>query len=284
MLHKRGLFLYSIEEIKTPWNYRFSRHFDRQDLVNSGTVHWHDYFEFEIVADGVGSHLYNDTCQRISRGSAYLLTPFDFHTVQPIDGQSPRIYNFNFNELSLPPELITRLSASARKCCFTEDEMRMVEGDIRLLEQTQKQEDSFLKNQLMQCCFQKLILLFLRKCSLEEQAQSLSTTPAFHRAVAYTQAHFRSELDLQSLAGEVGLTPNYLGQLFLKNYGISFKAYLKNMRLKHARNLLEHSGCGIAEIGRRSGFKTTSYFIQCFHDAFSLTPKQYRDRAGKKHA
>ncbi len=265
------LLLYRIAEIQNPWHYTFSRHF--YEAPQRIPVHWHDYFEFEIVADGRGNHICNDTCQTIHRGSGYLLTPFDFHTVQPLDGAYPKIYNFNFNDLSLPPEILTLLSESSKTCSFDETEMAEIEREIALIEKTEKEKDSFLKHQIMGCSFYKIILLFLQKCTAENPG--LCRASAFHRAVAYTQTHFRENIDLHTVAGEVGLTPNYLGQLFIRQYGIPFKGYLKNIRLKHAKNLLTHSDYSIAEIGRHSGFQTTSYFIQCFHEAFSITPRQY---------
>jgi len=44
----------------------------------SRELHWHDYFEIEIVLDGTGTHQYNGTNYPLSEGCAYLLTPWIF--------------------------------------------------------------------------------------------------------------------------------------------------------------------------------------------------------------
>ena len=50
-------------------------------VLPKNELHWHDYFEMEFVYDGRGTQIVNAETIQMSRGSVYLLTPTDFHTV-----------------------------------------------------------------------------------------------------------------------------------------------------------------------------------------------------------
>ena len=45
------------------------------------TMHWHDFYEIEIVIRGTGTQIFNGRNYELKRGCAYLLSPLDFHSV-----------------------------------------------------------------------------------------------------------------------------------------------------------------------------------------------------------
>ena len=45
-------------------------------------LHWHDYYEMELVTEGTGIHYINNKPHTISSGSLYLLTPLDMHRIE----------------------------------------------------------------------------------------------------------------------------------------------------------------------------------------------------------
>ena len=47
------------------------------------TVHWHDFFEMELILEGQAIHILNGTPYPVKAGSLYLLTPADLHTLIP---------------------------------------------------------------------------------------------------------------------------------------------------------------------------------------------------------
>lgn len=275
---KKRIELFRREEINTPWHYLFSHHKPVEDINLVMPFHWHDYFEFEIVFEGETLHILNDKKYIIKKGSAYLLTPFDFHAMEHINGQYfPYIYNFIFSEEALPKEYLSLLPLiNSANCQFDEQETQIVFKEIEFLDGVSKMVDSPLKTELMKCSFVKVITMFLQRCGIgQNNTENTATLETFHKAVALVKYHFREEIELNFLAKKVGFSPNYLGQLFKKEFGVSYNEFLKNIRLKYAKNLLKHSDYSVAEIAKNSGFKTTSYFIQCFKEKYNITPKQY---------
>lgn len=70
----------------------------------------------------------------------------------------------------------------------------------------------------------------------------------------------------------------------LKNENTSFSKIYNNVRMNHAKELLEKSPSGlkIKKVAQMCGFKNESYFITCFRNTFGLTPTAYTRIAGVK--
>ena len=44
-------------------------------------LHYHDYFEMEIVISGSGSQILNDEEFKLTKGDVFLMRPLDFHKI-----------------------------------------------------------------------------------------------------------------------------------------------------------------------------------------------------------
>ena len=73
----------------------------------------------------------------------------------------------------------------------------------------------------------------------------------------------------------------YLGQIFKKQFGMSFKDYLNNYRIERATELLIRTDERIYLIANLVGFKNTDYFISKFVQLKGLTPLQFRKQFKK---
>lgn len=95
-------------------------------------------------------------------------------------------------------------------------------------------------------------------------------------ALDYINNHFNEDLSLQSVADQVGITPNYLGHLFQRYEGTSFSEKLNGIRMERAKELLSNPAYKISKIAREVGFFNTTYFYRLFKNYTGLTPTQYR--------
>lgn len=64
----------------------------------------------------------------------------------------------------------------------------------------------------------------------------------------------------------------YLGQLFKKGYGVSFKDYLNDLRMREAERLLETTDLRIYAVSEKVGFHNADYFINRFMQIKGLRP------------
>lgn len=90
------------------------------------------------------------------------------------------------------------------------------------------------------------------------------------------EEHYMDNLSLKDLSKKYYINSAYLGQIFKKQYGISFKDYLNNYRIERAAELLIRVDVKIYEIAEAVGFNSTDYFISKFVEVKGITPLQYR--------
>ena len=88
--------------------------------------------------------------------------------------------------------------------------------------------------------------------------------------------NYASNLTLKDLSEKYFVNSAYLGQLFRKKYGCSFKDYLNNHRIEEAAKLLRKSDMKIYEVAEAVGYKDVDYFVNKFIDAKGCTPTKYK--------
>lgn len=88
--------------------------------------------------------------------------------------------------------------------------------------------------------------------------------------------NYASNLTLKELSEKYYVNSAYLGQLFRKKYGCSFKDYLNQIRLDKAVSLLIHTDKKILQIAEEIGYHNLDYFVNRFISAKGCTPAKYR--------
>ena len=94
----------------------------------------------------------------------------------------------------------------------------------------------------------------------------------------YIEEHYSDyNLTLASLSDKLNLTGAYLSGLFKKQFGTNFSAYLEQVRIGHAAELLEKQNLSIEEIAQSVGYGNADSFRRAFKRAKGVSPRQYRE-------
>ena len=96
------------------------------------------------------------------------------------------------------------------------------------------------------------------------------------KATDYIDRHYRENLTLEVLAGQIHMNPFYFSSYFKKQTGQNFKDYLNRVRMRHALELLIGTDKRNYEIAEEVGFKDYRYFTELFSRQFGRTPAAYR--------
>jgi two-component system, response regulator YesN len=87
----------------------------------------------------------------------------------------------------------------------------------------------------------------------------------------------RNSPSLEQMAEFVRLSPSRLNRIFKMETDVSFAQYVKSLRLRRARNLLETTFLNIKETMTNVGLNDLSHFVRDFKKAFGMTPSEYRN-------
>lgn len=92
------------------------------------------------------------------------------------------------------------------------------------------------------------------------------------------KTYMSDEISLNTIAAEVGMSPNYFSSIFSKEMGKTFVEYLTEIRMDRAKELLMCSSMKTSEIGYEVGYKDPHYFSYIFKKTQNCTPKEFRAR------
>ena len=84
------------------------------------------------------------------------------------------------------------------------------------------------------------------------------------------------DINLNYCASKLAVSPNYLSGRFSRDMGQSFSAYLNDIRMDKARELLKNVSLKVYEVAEKVGITDVSYFNKLFRDHEGKTPLQYR--------
>lgn len=94
----------------------------------------------------------------------------------------------------------------------------------------------------------------------------------------YTSNNF----SLQLLADHFGVSISYLSLFFKEHHGGNLLNYYTELRMKKARDLLEHTDLPLKEIVGAVGYSNPSSFIRRFKQLYGITPGEYKKEQRKK--
>lgn len=127
----------------------------------------------------------------------------------------------------------------------------------------------------------ELILISSKSMQQEKQGDynSMRKTRCrriYDKAVDYMEKHIASTLTVSEIAGALGVTGRQLNQYFLENCHYTVYAYLKELRLQKAGQLLAQTELPITEISGQLGWQNPSKFSAAFKQKYGITPMDFR--------
>jgi AraC-like DNA-binding protein len=96
-----------------------------------------------------------------------------------------------------------------------------------------------------------------------------------NRLIELFHAHYDQDLSLTEFATEFDCTPYHLIRFFKRSVGLSPHAYLIQLRLEKAKQLIT-SGSNIVDAALDTGFTDQSHLTRHFKSKFGVTPGAYR--------
>lgn len=115
-------------------------------------------------------------------------------------------------------------------------------------------------------------------CCISRKKKVGGTDEIIQSMKNYAKENCSGDVTVKLLAEKVFfMNPAYLSHLFKEKTGESYSVYLKQIRLKKAKELLQKSTCSVTEVALITGYNDTSQFIRIFKQETGMTPKKYRN-------
>lgn len=115
----------------------------------------------------------------------------------------------------------------------------------------------------------------LEESPAQHETEKISNT-AFFSMLKYINEHLADDCSLQLLAKEMNMNANYLGQIFKRETGKTYTAYVTDLRIERAKQMLQEDELSISDIAVSLGFNDYFYFLKTFKRVAGVTPKHFR--------
>ena len=101
-------------------------------------------------------------------------------------------------------------------------------------------------------------------------------TSRIQKMVRFMAENYTQPISVEDIASAGGISEGYAMGLFQKTLGMSMTAYLRKLRLYHAKSALVESEEKILTIAMDSGFGSLSRFYEVFGEDTGQTPQSFR--------
>ena len=101
--------------------------------------------------------------------------------------------------------------------------------------------------------------------------------PKIFETIDFIEENMTDEVNISTLAKQVGVSPWHFQRLFKSLVGDSLGGYLRGRRLAMALELLQTSNLRIIDIAVHVGFNSHEAFTRSFKQKFNVGSKDYRE-------
>jgi len=237
-----------------------------KELFGPVAEHWHEFYEIELIISGSGTYNIDGIDYDIARGSLFLMSPSSFHHINFTS--DTKIINLMF-----VPDVGDRdfLCGLFGDCPHITMKLSDTDIDFMAVLTADMVKNSYIPylTASLNCLLGKLLLLNSPDAPALQNAQ-------MKYALLYIQNHFRDKITLEDAAEVAHYSRNYFGNKFKEYVGMTFKAYLAELRFSLALKMLTRTAMPTAEICYSCGFTDYSNFMYSFKKRYGMTPGKYR--------
>lgn len=245
--------------------------------IGSVDVHWHDFYEIELVLGGQGTHIINNVEYEWRTGEIHFLRLTDFHKINLTERGYVHLIQISSHVIS--EEIIKRVSLIKNNIVtyLPEKEFAAVNNLCELLEDkicSSKTYNETIINNIVELIIN--IIIDSMEISVENTDSTIENRIA--NIIKYMNEHFTEDLNLDKLASMFYVSKSHLCYYFKNCMGTTILNYIKDLRLAHAAKLVVTTKKKSIDIGLECGYSSVSNFLRDFKKKYGVPPMTMRNQ------
>lgn len=242
--------------------------------------HAHAEYEFHYVLSGRGQFEFGGKQVAVREGSFFYTKPNVLHRMEILErGQSVLQYIalVRLNDPVMRKDLTHRMREGAvwqignRNRFFWHQLAQRLEGDA-----DSPFNRRYVDRQLAAWIYQRI-----EEC--DAAAGGAGRTPSkVLKMLEFLHRSVNRPVRLDDVAEAAGVAAAYANRLFKATCGVTPMRYLNDLRMRHARRILEDTAVAVHEVAAQVGFEDPFHFSRAFRSWSGLSPTDWRERGGRK--
>lgn len=114
------------------------------------------------------------------------------------------------------------------------------------------------------------------RATIEQEFSDYRNKEKINMAVAYINENYGKELNMAIVSNHISMNYSLFSLSFKQYTGMNFVNYLKMIRIREAKRLLEETEEKIIDISRKVGYENEKHFMKTFKSVCGVSPSEYR--------
>jgi AraC-like DNA-binding protein len=241
--------------------------------------HYHTVPAIGIVEQGAMTSYYRGATHILPTGTVFLINPGEVHAPGPAKAPGWLLRVFYFEK-----EFYQSLSSifghnPLRFSHVFVNDQTLTDSLLRLHRAMEDSNDSLEIDSAFVSIFGRLVDRYV--CDHAQSSAVANEKDKINRVKEYIEAHYVKNHTLEQLAVVAQFSPYHLLRSFQKTVGLTPHAYLNQIRIELAMQLLRE-GKAITEAAFDTGFTDQSHFTRNFKLMMGVTPGQFHARSPRQ--
>ncbi|WP_419884295.1 AraC family transcriptional regulator [Paenibacillus sp. B-A-8] len=251
-------------------------------------AHWHNDLELVYVFEGSIRMGINSETRVLEAGDMAICSSGDIHYYESKDGSSKiMMVIFNPSLIGFPggwPLNVRLTSPFIDKCLvIREDEVAINNRLSAIMQELMREYNQKLEyhEQLIIGLLHEWSGLILRhvpldKINPQKDKRRITNMKVMQEVLEYLDVNYMHSITLADAARQANMSLFYFSRFFKRISGMSYIAYLSNIRVNQAEQLLLTTDKSILEIALECGFTNIRTFNRVFKQIKQRTPSELR--------
>lgn len=251
---------------------------------NEPNYHSHENcIELNFVLSGSGKYRIDDQIYEVTEGDIIFINPGMYHQALT-DGKGKPATEFfiGFTDINFYGMKPNYFSISDSPVFHTSGELRQKISKLISSMDTESAGWKPGRYFMLRSYLVQLLLLLVRtthQTPAESQKgyafESVNRKYIVEQIISYFEDHYAERISLDQIAENIYLSPFYINKLFKHETGETPIRYLINIRLEHAKELLEQGKCiSIQDVAGQVGYDDAYHFSKLFKKKYGMSPSQ----------
>jgi len=239
------------------------------------TIGRRDY-QLLYVAGGMAYFVIKDKKHEVGKGGIVLYKP-----------EEPQNYGYN---LSDKPDIYW-IHFTGRKTeqfletlgLYLENPMQLQGGDdlTELFEKiiTELRMGRYLNTEMTETYFRQLMITISRINYIDGTAKQPYNS-LFDEVINHFNREYQRNINIAEYAANQHISCSWFIREFKKYTGYAPKQYITNLRIQHAKELLNNRYLSVNDVSALVGYENQLYFSRIFRKNTGMSPSEYRDKEG----
>lgn len=253
------------------------------NLKSAENMHDHDFYEFFLITKGSAKHNVNGKIQNLREGSLVFIRPSDCHTYDKNTDIECQFINVVFSKLTLEKILD----------CFDNDfpieelinaplppVVHLMAGEKSMLKATLEELNLFHQSDitLLKIKLRSILIEIFTKYFINLNFSNINTDSPKWLKKLYVelQKPTNFKYGLSYIENNTNKSKEHICRCFKKYLNTTPTAYINQLRINYAANLLCYSDFEIIDICFDCGFQNLSHFYHLFKKEYDISPAKFR--------